>query len=217
MPTVNNTGTLNQGYFDQALQPITENIELHLDEGLELTFPNETWFDTSSLLRMDTAARMDIYSKNIGGGWFMPNEARRAEDLPPVEGGETPYMQQQNFALAALARRDQKPEVEGAEDGAVQDTAMNGAQVTSLQTMLTAVANNQLPAETARAAISAAFPALSDAEIDAMIKPLLAFEPESPQPETPPAEPAPEPEPEPDETDLDEQALREYVKKRLAA
>src|SRR5690606_11160331 len=33
MPTANNTGTLNQQYYDQCLQPITENIELRLQDG----------------------------------------------------------------------------------------------------------------------------------------------------------------------------------------
>lgn len=106
MPTVNNTSALNQQYYDQSLQPIVENMELRLDDGLELQFPFETWFDTKALLRMDPEARMKAHTEAIGGGWFKPNEARREEDLPPVEGGDTPYLQQQNFSLAALAKRD---------------------------------------------------------------------------------------------------------------
>jgi hypothetical protein len=37
------------------------------------------------------------------------NEARATIGLPPVEGGDTPYLQQQNYALSALARRDTQP------------------------------------------------------------------------------------------------------------
>jgi phage portal protein BeeE len=37
---------------------------------------------------------------------YSPNEARQRLDLPPVEGGESPLMQQQNYSLAALAKRD---------------------------------------------------------------------------------------------------------------
>ncbi len=106
MPTVNNTSALNQQYYDQSLQPIVENMELRLDDGLELTFPFETWFDTSALLRMDPEARMKAHTEAIGGGWLAPNEARREEDRPPVEGGDTPYLQQQNFSLRALSKRD---------------------------------------------------------------------------------------------------------------
>jgi phage portal protein BeeE len=55
---------------------------------------------------MDPSTRMDALNKAIGGGWLSPNEGRRQENLPPVEGGATPYLQQQNFSLAALAKRD---------------------------------------------------------------------------------------------------------------
>ncbi len=40
-----------------------------------------------------------------------PNEARRREDLPPVDGGDTPYLQVQNYSLAALANRDAREAV----------------------------------------------------------------------------------------------------------
>lgn len=106
MPTVNNTSALNQQYYDQCLQPIVESIELRLDEGLELPQNNEVWFDESAILRMDPEARYKSYNEAIGGGWMAPNEARRREDMAPVEGGDTPYLQQQNFSLAALAKRD---------------------------------------------------------------------------------------------------------------
>ena len=35
-----------------------------------------------------------------------PNEARAKLDLPPVAGGASPYLQQQNYSLAALDKRD---------------------------------------------------------------------------------------------------------------
>jgi HK97 family phage portal protein len=105
MPTANNTAALNQQYYEQALQPIAENMELRLDEGVELEFPFETWLDESVLLRMDPSTRLDAHSKAIGGGWLAPNEARREENRPPVEGGDTPYLQEQNWPLAQLASR----------------------------------------------------------------------------------------------------------------
>lgn len=173
MPTVNNVAALNQQYYDQALQPITENMELRLDDGLELEFPFETWMDESVLLRMDPSTRLDSHSKSIGGGWFMPNEARRAENLSPVPGGDTPYMQIQNYSLGALDRRDTK-EQEGVTD--VQAAAMNGAQVTSLQGLIVAVSEGKIPPATASAAIGAAFPLLSEEDIAAMINPLMNFQ-----------------------------------------
>ena len=38
-----------------------------------------------------------------------PNEGRADLNRLPVQGGNTPYLQQQNFSLAALDRRDQEP------------------------------------------------------------------------------------------------------------
>ena len=106
MPTVNNTAALNQQYYDQALQPIVEKMELRLDEGLEIVDGFETWLDETVLVRMDPATRFEAHNKKIAGGWVAPNEARREENMPPVPGGDSPLMQQQNYSLAALAKRD---------------------------------------------------------------------------------------------------------------
>src|SRR5690606_3825031 len=142
MPTTNNVAALNQQYYDQCLHPITDSMERRLDEGLELNSPfEEIWFDTSELLRMDPATRYDAHSKAIGGGWLAPNEARRQEDLPPKPGGDSPMLQQQNYSLEALALRDER-DAEATDD--VQAQAMNGAQVASLQGLLTAAANGEI-------------------------------------------------------------------------
>jgi HK97 family phage portal protein len=106
MPTTNNVAALNQQYYEQALQPIVEKMELRLDEGLGLEQGFETWMDETVLVRMDPSTRLEAHNKAVGGGWKSPDEVRREENLPPVEGGATPYLQQQNYSLAALAKRD---------------------------------------------------------------------------------------------------------------
>lgn len=109
LPSYNNIEALNQQYYSQCLQSLIEALELSLDEGLEMVTPTESYgveMDLDGLLRMDTGARYKAHSDAIGGGWLAPNEARRKEDLPPVDGGETPYLQQQNYSLGALAKRD---------------------------------------------------------------------------------------------------------------
>ncbi len=55
---------------------------------------------------------------------------------------------------------------------AVADLAMNGAQVTSLQGIVTAAAANELPVGTAREIIAAAFPELLPERIDRMLAPI---------------------------------------------
>lgn len=103
---ITNVESLESLYYSDCIQVFIEAIELCLDQGLELPSRYATEFDLRGLLRMDTGARYDALSKAVNGGWLSPNESRRLEDLPPVEGGETPYLQQQNYSLGALAKRD---------------------------------------------------------------------------------------------------------------
>lgn len=100
--------SMNLAYYSDCLQSIIEELELALDDGLGLPPNQRTEFDLDHLLRMDTVSRYAAYTSAIGGGWMAPNEARRKEALPPIEGGDTCYLQQQNYALAALARRDKE-------------------------------------------------------------------------------------------------------------
>jgi HK97 family phage portal protein len=107
-PTYNNIEALNQQYYSQCLQSLIENIELLLDEGLELPKPYGTEFDLDDLLRMDTATKVKAAADALKAGGMSPNEARkRYFDLGPTEGGESPYLQVQNYSLSALAKRDQ--------------------------------------------------------------------------------------------------------------
>lgn len=67
-------------------------------------------------------------------------------------------------------------------DADIQGTAMNGTQVSSLLEIVTQVAGKDLPKETARALIIAAYPAVKPEVIDAMLNPLDNFEPPAPEP-----------------------------------
>ena len=62
--------------------------------------------DLSPLIRMDSTSQIMYLKEGTLSGIFSPNEARAMLGLPPVVGGESPLMQQQNYSLAALARRD---------------------------------------------------------------------------------------------------------------
>jgi HK97 family phage portal protein len=106
MPTYNNIQALSTQYFTQCLQTLVENFELSLDEGLELPKPYGTEFNTADLLRMDSATMIDYIAKGVGCGVMKPNEGRFLLNASPVEGGDTPYLQQQNYSLAALNKRD---------------------------------------------------------------------------------------------------------------
>jgi HK97 family phage portal protein len=106
-PAANNIEALDQQYYSQCLQILIECIEALLDQGQGVKEPLRTQFDLDDLLRMDSATLIDIQAKGVGAGLVSPNEGRRKLGLPPVAGGQTPYLQQQNYSLAALDRRDQ--------------------------------------------------------------------------------------------------------------
>lgn len=108
MPTYQNGEILNQIYYQDCLQSHIEQFEAAMDEGLGLmqfgTLGVE--LDLDSLLRMDMATKVRTLTEGVKGSVFTPNEARRKLELTPLEGGDTVYMQQQNFSLEALNRRD---------------------------------------------------------------------------------------------------------------
>lgn len=108
MPTNSNVQSLNLEYYTQALQSLIEAAELCLDEGLGIGegFGLGVEFDLDGLLRMDTKALVEAEAMATGAGIKKIDEARRRLDLGPIEGGNTAYLQQQNYSLAALARRD---------------------------------------------------------------------------------------------------------------
>jgi HK97 family phage portal protein len=110
-PKYNNIEALNAQYYSQALQTLMESIEALLDDGMGLTpLGYGTEFDLQDLLKMDTATQYKTYGDGVKSGIMSPNEARQKLNLPPAEGGENPYLQQQNYSLEALAKRDAKPD-----------------------------------------------------------------------------------------------------------
>lgn len=105
-PTYNNIEALSQNYYSQCLQSLIESFELCMDEGLALPPDFRTELDLDGLLRMDTATMIKTLTDGVGGGIVAPNEARQRLNMRPVKGGSTPYLQQQNYSLAALDERD---------------------------------------------------------------------------------------------------------------
>ncbi len=97
---------LNQGYYSECLQPIIEPLELCLTEGVELPPDHYAEFDLDGLLRMDQGALAKSEAELVSGAIKTPNEARKRFNLPGVRGGDSVYLQQQNYSTEALAKRD---------------------------------------------------------------------------------------------------------------
>jgi HK97 family phage portal protein len=103
-PISNNIQTEHNYYYADCLQPIIESMELCLDEGLGLPNGLMVELDLEGLSRMDTAALYQSITSGISGGFLAPNEGRRKLNLPPVEGGDSPFLQQQNYAIEDLSK-----------------------------------------------------------------------------------------------------------------
>lgn len=113
VPPNNNVEALRLDYYGRCLQSLIEGIENALDDGLGLGPMNDgkvlgIELDLDGLLRMDTTALTAALKEQVGAGITAPNEARRRLNLPRVAGGDSPMIQQQNFSLSALAKRDAK-------------------------------------------------------------------------------------------------------------
>lgn len=114
-PPYANIEPLLQQYYSQCIQSLLTNFEKCMDDGLGISEKIDghqygVEFNVDDLIWMDTATKTKAALDSIGSGGMSPNESRKKYfGLGPVKGGDTPYLQMQNYSLAALARRDEKP------------------------------------------------------------------------------------------------------------
>ena len=106
IPSGQKTGDLQEIYYSDCLQTYIEAMENLLDTELGLEDGIEIEADLKSLIRMDSTSQIDYLAKGTGSGIISPNEARAELGYAPVIGGESPLLQQQNYSLEALAKRD---------------------------------------------------------------------------------------------------------------
>jgi HK97 family phage portal protein len=112
-PNQSNIEALDQQYYSQCLQVLIEEYEACMDDALGIGWGVKTEgreigvdLDLDGLWRMDTATLMKTLGDGVKGGLLKPDEGRRRLNLSPVDGGDAVYLQQQNYSLAALAKRD---------------------------------------------------------------------------------------------------------------
>jgi len=120
-PTFNNVQALNIEYYSQCLQVLIEAMELCLDEGLATGENLGTEFDVDNLLRMDSVTQMSVLKE--GAGILKIDEMRAKLDKKPTAGGDAVYLQQQNYSLAALAKRDAQEDPFGTSAPAAPEAA----------------------------------------------------------------------------------------------
>lgn len=103
--TFSNIETQSLEFLTYSLRPWLTRWEESLTVQLLTPAEQETYFVeflTADLLRGDTKSRYEAYRMAREAGWLSVNEIRQAENLPPVEGGDT-YLQPLNMTLLGAA------------------------------------------------------------------------------------------------------------------
>lgn len=118
-PAYNNIEALEQAYYNQCLQVLIESIEECLDKGLDMPDARGFEFDLDGLLRMDTKSKIETLGQGVIRAIYSPNEARKQVGLKPVDGGEVPYLQEQNWPISELSKRKNEEEVAAEPDNSV--------------------------------------------------------------------------------------------------
>lgn len=103
--TANSSAIYEAMYYSDCLQGYLEAIENLLDDAFGVPDGAGFEFDTTGLMRMDETARHAANAQAVGAGYMKPNEARASVNLPPVEGGDTPYLQAQWVPLSMIKDR----------------------------------------------------------------------------------------------------------------
>lgn len=81
-------------------------------------------FSVQGLLRGDSKARSEYYSKGINNGWLKPNEARRLENLPAEDAGDQLFINRASVPIELAGQEltatdgDQGAELEEGDEGA---------------------------------------------------------------------------------------------------
>lgn len=109
--TYSSTEALNSDWLASGLGFVLN----HIEEAIGLLFklkgqPDEYLeFDTSALLRSSFKERMEGWAAGTKGGIIARNEARREFEFKPVEGGDEPWVQQQDIPLSIAYENAKDP------------------------------------------------------------------------------------------------------------
>lgn len=197
--TLSNIETARQIFWRDTIVPLLDELETKLNLSLAPDFGPE-WrikYDVSNITALQenfnekVANAQQLFAIGVP---FNTLNAKLKLGFDDVDGGDVGYLPSGLLPTdfeATFTEATQPPEpakienenevtaTEVAAASTVQETAMNGAQVSSLLSIVAQVAAGEIPADTARGIIASAFPLVPSDEIDAMLNPLSNFTPPS--------------------------------------
>jgi HK97 family phage portal protein len=91
------------GYLIFTIIPWLTRFEQEFNRKLFPRSPFYAQFKHQGLMRGDSKARAEYYASGHQNGWLTTNEIRRAEDLQPVPGGDTLFVQTNLAPMQQLA------------------------------------------------------------------------------------------------------------------
>jgi len=91
----------------RRLKRIEQALEKQLLSRTERDAGISIEFNLEGLLRGDSMTRAEFYQSGLQNGWRTINEVRALENLPPVEGGDTPRMQMQNVPITEAGQEEE--------------------------------------------------------------------------------------------------------------
>lgn len=93
-----------RSYYTHCLRPLIEGLEARFDDFFGLTGTGRfVEFELDQIFRAETDKRVEALTTAVQGGLMTPNEARRAERLAPVEGGDGAFLQRQMTPVSMLS------------------------------------------------------------------------------------------------------------------
>jgi HK97 family phage portal protein len=173
------------------------NIEaLEDDQGAKITRARELWGMGVPLAQINTVLELGLDTDTIEGAdvGYLPSGL-----LPSNFDAGEPDPMSEAAGKVTYGDGEQPPVADPAgppPSEPVANAAMNGTQVTALQGIAQAVADQAMPAATAIQLILVSFPTITQGQAQAIIGPMEGFEPKKPEPkpnpfEQPPVKPAP--------------------------
>jgi len=101
--TFNNAETLLGFWLATGLSFVIDHIEQSFAKFFNLPDGEYIEFDTDYLMRTDLQGRMSAMATAINSGIMTINDARRRESMPPIEGGDSAFLQRQNVPIELLS------------------------------------------------------------------------------------------------------------------
>lgn len=155
------------------------NVEaLEKNQGEKIDRASKLWGMGVPLAQINTMLELGLDTDEIEGAdvGYLPSGLLPAN----FDAGEPEPMSEE--AAKVTYDGGDKPALPAPTDEPVANTALNGAQVTALQSVVQAVADGMLPADTAIQLILVSFPTIPESQARAIVNPLAGFEQTKPEP-----------------------------------